>query len=267
MSLLAALVAACAAGLSVWAWAVRSDGPVAAVLPAGPTARADEHATAEPGRIVVTWSRAASVLSAALGVPAKTVTNSCALATCGAAAGLLAGDLVSAGVLTCLGSVAPVLWVRRMQARRRAALDAQVPQLLDALAGAASAGLSVPNALRRAMPAVRGPLAIDLASVVDRVAMGSRWRDELQALAERCGSHDMGRAVATLSRAEALGSPLAATLVELADEVRAIRGARMAERARRAPVKMLFPLVFLVLPAFLLLTVVPVLLSTIRSIG
>ena len=50
-------------------------------------------------------------------------------------------------------------------------------------------------------------------------------------------------------------------------DVRAERRALAAERARTAPVKMLFPLVFLILPAFLLLTVVPVLLSTVRSIG
>ena len=49
--------------------------------------------------------------------------------------------------------------------------------------------------------------------------------------------------------------------------VRASRRAAITERARTAPVKMLFPLVFLVLPAFLLLTVVPVLLTTVRSIS
>jgi pilus assembly protein TadC len=49
--------------------------------------------------------------------------------------------------------------------------------------------------------------------------------------------------------------------------VRAARRLAVTERARTAPVKMLFPLVFLVLPAFLLLTVVPVLLTTLRSIS
>ena len=53
---------------------------------------------------------------------------------------------------------------------------------------------------------------------------------------------------------------------ELAATVRQARRAATLERARTAPVKMLFPLVFLILPAFLLLTVVPVLLTTVRSI-
>jgi tight adherence protein C len=60
---------------------------------------------------------------------------------------------------------------------------------------------------------------------------------------------------------------LARSTAELAASVRRSRRAATAERARTAPVKMLFPLVFLVLPAFLLLTVVPVLLTTVRSIG
>jgi tight adherence protein C len=67
-------------------------------------------------------------------------------------------------------------------------------------------------------------------------------------------------------RTERLGSSLADALRELADEVRDERRQNAAERARKAPVKMLFPLVFMILPAFLLLTVVPVLISTLRSI-
>ena len=69
-----------------------------------------------------------------------------------------------------------------------------------------------------------------------------------------------------LTRTETLGSSLATSMQELAERVRASRRAAVTERARTAPVKMLFPLVFLVLPAFLLLTVVPVLLSTLQSI-
>ena len=70
-----------------------------------------------------------------------------------------------------------------------------------------------------------------------------------------------------LERTERLGSPLSEASRDLAATVRQARRASTLERARTAPVKMLFPLVFLTLPAFLLLTVVPVLLATVRAIG
>jgi tight adherence protein C len=85
-------------------------------------------------------------------------------------------------------------------------------------------------------------------------------------MASRTGSPDLRRAVAALSRTETLGASLATSTADLAASVRASRRAATTQRARTAPVKMLFPLVFLILPAFLLLTVVPVLLSTVRSI-
>lgn len=201
-----------------------------------------------------------------LGISTQLVQRSWIAAAAGAVVGLALGDPAAGALLACAGAAAPILLARRRERGRRGAVDSQVPQLLDALAAACSAGLSVPTALRRSAGAVDGPLAEELEGVADRVAMGARWREELGELAERSGSHDLRRAIKTLSRAETLGSPLAQTVADLAEEVRAVRGARLAERARRAPVKMLFPLVFLVLPAFLLLTVVPVLLSTIRSI-
>ena len=154
----------------------------------------------------------------------------------------------------------------RVARRRRAAVDAELPQLLDLLAAASSAGLSASLALSRAAGALRGPLAEELSGVLRAVELGGRWRDELRAAADRLALPDLRRTVAALTRTETLGSSLTTSMQELAERVRVSRRAAVTERARTAPVKMLFPLVFLVLPAFLLLTVVPVLLTTLQSI-
>jgi tight adherence protein C len=160
----------------------------------------------------------------------------------------------------------PVFVAGRAARRRRARADTELPQLLDLLAAASSAGLSASLSLRRAAGVLEGPLAEELDGVFRAVDLGGRWRDELRAAADRLELPDLRRTVAALTRTETLGSSLATSMQELAERVRAARRAAVTERARTAPVKMLFPLVFLVLPAFLLLTVVPVLLSTLQSI-
>ncbi len=169
-------------------------------------------------------------------------------------------------VLAAAGFVVPDMVLGRLARRRRAGMAAQLPQFLDLLAAGSTAGLSALLALRRATEAMRDPLAAELRGVLARVDLGARWRDELRAMAERLGLPELGRSVMAMARTESLGTPLAEALRQRADEVREARRARSAEAARKAPVKMLFPLVFMVLPAFLLLTVVPVLLSTLRSV-
>jgi tight adherence protein C len=155
---------------------------------------------------------------------------------------------------------------RRSATRRRLATDLEVPLLLDLLAAGSAAGLSAVTGLERAVPALRGPLGDELRSAIDAVAMGARWREELVSVGDRLDLPDLRRTVAVVTRTETLGSSLGQATSELASDVRSKRRAAVAERARSAPVKMLFPLVFLILPAFLLLTVVPVLLTTVRSI-
>ena len=160
----------------------------------------------------------------------------------------------------------PDLALARAVRRRRARIESQLPQFLDLLAAGSTAGLSALLALRRAAESVRDPLAGELHLLLERVDLGARWREELRDMAERLRLGDLRRAVMAMTRTESLGAPLAESLRRRADEVREARRAAAAERARKAPVKMLFPLVFMILPAFLLLTVVPVLLSTLRSI-
>jgi tight adherence protein C len=154
---------------------------------------------------------------------------------------------------------------RRARSWRRVA-SSEVPLFLDLLTVATSAGLAPQVAVRLAAEPVRGPLGDELRTALGKVDLGRRWRDELQAAAERLALPDLRRAVALLRRTETLGASAADEMARLAADVRAERRSRAAERARTAPVKMLFPLVFLILPAFLLLTVVPVLLTTVRSI-
>jgi tight adherence protein C len=154
----------------------------------------------------------------------------------------------------------------RAEARRRRAMDAEIPQLLDLLAAGSAAGLSAVAGFQRSVQALRGPLGTELKASLDAVAVGARWRTELSAVTERLALPDLRRAMAVLTRTETLGTSLTGATRDLAADVRGSRRAAVAERARAAPVKMLFPLVFLVLPAFLLLTVVPVLLTTVRSI-
>jgi tight adherence protein C len=190
----------------------------------------------------------------------------------GAVIGLLAGlalprpGFFITPLLCVIGFRFPTILEHRVLRRRRVAMDAQIPQLLDLLAAASSAGLSGQLALRRAVAALGGPLAAELADALDTVDLGAPWRGELAGAAGRLELPDLRRTVAALSRTEMLGASLSDSTAELAASVRAARRVAVTERARTAPVKMLFPLVFLVLPAFLLLTVVPVLLTTVQSI-
>jgi Flp pilus assembly protein TadB len=194
-------------------------------------------------------------------VGVKLVTATAAFLAC-----LVTPIAAAAPALAAAAFTLPDVVLARRVARRKARMDDELPQLLDLLAAASHAGLGGPLALRRAVDGIRGPLADELGLVLTAVDLGGRWREELRSAADRLELPDLQRAVTALSRTESLGSSLSDAITELASRVRDARRAAMTERARKAPVKMLFPLVFLVLPAFLLLTVVPVLLSTLRSI-
>jgi tight adherence protein C len=185
-----------------------------------------------------------------------------------AAIGLLSPGpkLLTVPLAVLVGRRAQSLVAARRRARRRHVMDREVPQLLDLLAAGSAAGLSAVVAFRRAVDGLRGPLGEELRRTLDAIELGARWHAELTLAAERLALPDLRRAASVLGRTQTLGSSLAEATTDLAADVRGARRSAVAERARSAPVKMLFPLVFLILPAFLLLTVVPVLLTTVRSI-
>jgi tight adherence protein C len=175
-------------------------------------------------------------------------------------------SVCASGVLAIAGFRLPEFVLARRAAALRRTVVHEVPNLLEVVSICVTAGLSPPLALQRAAESARGPLRESLERARREVALGGSWRAALRDAADRLDLRDVRRLVLALERGQRLGAPLADHLRRLAREVRHERRALAEERARRAPVLMLFPLVFLILPAFLLAAVIPAVVVATRGI-
>jgi tight adherence protein C len=196
----------------------------------------------------------------------KVALSACAVLLC-----LALGLLVPMAALVSLpvGVAAfqcPDFGMARLARRRQARIATQVPDLADLLLATTQSGLTAPVAFRRSAEAPQGPLADELATAIRQFDFGIPWRTALDQVVARLEDPSLRRLVSALARTQRLGTSVASALRSVADDLRGERRTLAEERARRAPVKMLFPLVFLILPAFILLTVGPVVLATIRSL-
>jgi len=158
--------------------------------------------------------------------------------------------------------VVPHIRRRRSAQARTAAVQAELPLVADLFVLATGAGLTVPLAVTAVGRRTCGPLGSALAEAEHRTALGQHPADALAGVIDVVG--DVARPLITvLVSAERYGTPLVAPLERLAEEIRRQRRRQAEEAARRVPVKLLFPLVLCTLPAFALLTVVPLLLSAV----
>jgi pilus assembly protein TadC len=133
----------------------------------------------------------------------------------------------------------------------------------DLLTMAVAAGLTPYLAIGVALRYGNGPVAECLWRVRSAADEGLGLAEALEAEAVR--SPELAPLLALLAGSERSGAPVAAGLARLAGQTRAQARRRAMTRARTVPVRLLFPLVFLVLPAFLLLTVAPVVLASLSS--
>jgi tight adherence protein C len=159
----------------------------------------------------------------------------------------------------------PGLAARRAAGRHQVAVERSLPEVLDLLMLAAGAGLSVRQVVAAVAARGEGPVAPVLARAVTEAEHGRRLADALEDVPRTAG--EVTRTlVAPLIASERYGAELVPALERLAVEVRASTRRRSEEAARRVPVKLLFPLVVCILPAFGLLTVAPLIASAVRSL-
>lgn len=169
--------------------------------------------------------------------------------------------LTAAPLVFFAGFFLPELYIRSLISRKRSLVDRELPEAIEIMSIMVTAGLNISQAMRRAGSNLHGPLADELKAVVREVDLGIPRQAALQSFASRMSSDQVRRLVMAIQQAERYGTSLSDTLRVLADESRGQQTRRLKEQAQKIPVKMLFPLVTMVLPAFLILTVGPLMLT------
>ena len=174
-------------------------------------------------------------------------------------------------LLLCLlafcGFFLPDVWLSRRIKQRQQGLINALPDALDMLTIAIEAGLSFENALQEIASKWDNELSREFTRVLRDIGMGQSRRQALLGLSERTGVQDIISFVASLNQAEELGVSIGRVLSVQAEELRVRRRQRAQERANQAPIKMMFPLVFLIFPAIFAVLLGPAVPQLLRSFG
>ena len=160
---------------------------------------------------------------------------------------------------------APQAEARRTRRRQDQVVRDELPEVVDLFVLAIGAGLTVHLAVTAVARHARGRIAAGLREVSRRVALGAPLADALVVLPTTAGDR-VRPLVTVLASSDRYGVALLPALERLAGETRLERRRAAEAAARRIPVKLLFPLVLCTLPAFALLTVVPLLAGSLRSL-
>jgi tight adherence protein C len=156
-----------------------------------------------------------------------------------------------------VGFLGPLLWVRSRARRRAHEIERALPDALDMLTIGVEAGLAFESALLRVGEQWDNALTREFRRSVAEMRVGTARDVTLWRMVERAGVPDLGTFVAVLVQSSQLGVSITQVLHAQADQIRLKRRQRAEELARKASVKMVFALAFLLLPALFIVVLGP----------
>ena len=163
--------------------------------------------------------------------------------------------------LAVIGWFGPGFLVQQNAEKRLHRIDRSMPELIDLLVVTVEAGLSLSAALQLAGERMKGPLGEELRIVLQEQRMGLTPVQALENMVGRCPTPAVESFSRAMMQGQLLGVSVGQILRSLAIEMRKRRRAAAEQEAQKAPIKMLFPLVFMIFPAMLIVILGPAVVS------
>jgi tight adherence protein C len=175
--------------------------------------------------------------------------------------------LVMTLLLTVIIFMAPTVIVDHMIDARKHDILKSFSDILDLLVVSAEAGLSLDAAMGRVADRRRGPLPSEFEIALHEMRLGKSRADTLRALARRTGVVEIKAFASAIIQAENLGVSIAQVLRTQAETNRERRSQRIREQAAKLATKMLFPMVFFIMPAIFVVMAAPGVIQTLRALS
>ncbi len=182
------------------------------------------------------------------------------MAAMGVAGGILAPDgrclmFVLGGLV--IGFVLPRTWLTSSMRKRKDAILKKLPDALDLMTICVDAGLTFDGAMAKVDEKWDDPLSKEFGRVVYELQLGKTRRQALKDMSERLDVPDVQSFIASILQADQLGVGISNVLKIQSEQMRVRRRQRAEEKAQQAPIKMLFPMVFLIFPAMFVVLLGP----------
>ena len=165
--------------------------------------------------------------------------------------------VLCAGLGALVGFFLPDVLLYNSGDKRQAKIQTALPDAMDMLTVCVEAGLGFDAALVQVARNTTGALAAEFARTLQEMQLGASRTQALRAMAARTTVPELRTFVSALTQATELGITVAQVLREQAKEMRLKRRQQAEEKAQKAPVKILFPLVFCLFPAMFVVILVP----------